>query len=139
MPDGTPNLTAPAPRAPDGKPDLSGLWQTQGSTGLARNVAENLKAEDIQPWAQSVYQERLLNLGKDVPSARCLPASLLSLNSFPPWFTRIVQTPGLIVLLYQGEGDLYRTFSQTAANSRKIRIRSGWDTRLADGRETRWW
>jgi hypothetical protein len=109
MPDGTPNLTAPPPRAPDGKPDLSGLWQTQGSTGLARNVAENLKAEDIQPWAQSVYQERLLNLGRDVPSARCLPASLLSLNSFPPWFTRIVQTPGLIVLLYQGEGDLYRT------------------------------
>src|SRR6185369_6931299 len=24
--DGTPNLKAPAPRAPDGKPDLSGLW-----------------------------------------------------------------------------------------------------------------
>src|SRR5438874_12772193 len=24
--DGTPNLTAPAPRLPDGKPDLSGLW-----------------------------------------------------------------------------------------------------------------
>jgi len=25
-PDGTPNLTAPAPRGPDGKPDLTGVW-----------------------------------------------------------------------------------------------------------------
>jgi len=24
--DGQPNLTAPAPRLPDGKPDLNGLW-----------------------------------------------------------------------------------------------------------------
>ena len=28
-PDGKPNLTAPAPRASNGKPDLSGLWHVQ--------------------------------------------------------------------------------------------------------------
>jgi hypothetical protein len=27
LPDGTPNLAAPAPSMPDGKPDLSGLWK----------------------------------------------------------------------------------------------------------------
>src|SRR5213083_1021252 len=27
LPNGQPNLEAPAPRAPDGKPDLSGIWQ----------------------------------------------------------------------------------------------------------------
>jgi len=67
LPDGKPNLAAPAPRARDGKPDLSGLWQTVGLSplgGIARNIAENLKSEDIQPWAQSVYQERLGSLGK---------------------------------------------------------------------------
>ena len=25
---GQPNLSAPAPKAPDGRPDLSGIWQT---------------------------------------------------------------------------------------------------------------
>jgi hypothetical protein len=27
LPDGKPNLSAPAPRTPDGKPDLSGVWR----------------------------------------------------------------------------------------------------------------
>jgi hypothetical protein len=29
--DGKPNLIAPAPRAPDGRPDLSGLWRMEPS------------------------------------------------------------------------------------------------------------
>src|ERR1700687_406128 len=29
LPDGNPNLSAPAPRAQDGKPDLSGVWEVE--------------------------------------------------------------------------------------------------------------
>jgi hypothetical protein len=29
--DGKPNLSAPAPKTPDGKPDLSGIWLTVGT------------------------------------------------------------------------------------------------------------
>jgi hypothetical protein len=113
LPDGTPNLTAPAPRAVDGKPDLSGMWQVEGSgsvNGLASNLSQDLKTEDVQPWARSLYQERLLNLGKDSPMVRCLPRGLPALNSFPAVLNRIVQAPGLIVILYLTEPtDTFRT------------------------------
>jgi hypothetical protein len=104
--DGKPNLAAPAPRTADGKPDLSGLWQADPSgagAGVARNVAQDLQPGDVQPWALSVYQERLLNLGKDSPDARCLPPGLPAMNAFQTYFVRVVQTPRLIVFTYQGE------------------------------------
>jgi hypothetical protein len=34
LPDGKPNLAAPAPKAADGKPDLSGIWEPIASLNL---------------------------------------------------------------------------------------------------------
>ena len=42
LPDGKPNLAAPAPKTPDGKPDLSGVWMTRG--GLHREHREGFEA-----------------------------------------------------------------------------------------------
>src|SRR4030095_3306163 len=68
-PDGKPNLTAPAPRTPDGKPDLSGVWKTIGSK-YTLNVAADLKAGDIQPWAAAASKWNLQNFNKNDPHAR---------------------------------------------------------------------
>ena len=41
MPDGKPNLSAPAPKSPDGKPDLSGTWESE--MGYFQDLAKDLK------------------------------------------------------------------------------------------------
>ena len=99
--DGKPNLTAPAPRAPDGKPDLSGLW-LKISPKYSRNVAADLKPEDVQPWAQALVEQRREDLGKEYMNVKCVPLGpgyAISAESTGAEMMKIVQTPGLILIL----------------------------------------
>ena len=94
LPDGKPNLAAPAPKAPDGKPDLSGVW-----TINAGAPANDLKPGEVLPWAETLTKERQENLGKDDPSSvHCLPFGP-RLNFVPTNPLKIVQTPTLIIIL----------------------------------------
>ena len=99
--DGKPNLAAPAPRTPEGKPDLSGLWN-KISPKYSRNVAADLKPEDIQPWARALVEQRREDLGKDYMNVKCLPLGpgyAISAESTGAEMMKIVQTPGLILML----------------------------------------
>ena len=99
LPDGKPNLEAPAPRTADGKPDFSGLWRNDGGDRLYNNIAADLKPRDVAPWADAIYQKRKLEFGKDSMETLCLPMG-------PQYLTtrfrraRIVQTPALVVMLF---------------------------------------
>ena len=57
LPDGKPNLTAPAPKAADGKPDLAGVW-TINYRPYNSNIATDLKLGDVQPWAEALTKQR---------------------------------------------------------------------------------
>lgn len=94
--DGTPNLSAPTPKTHDGKPDLSGIWTLQQTSG----GMSQLKPSEIQPWAEALSKERRENLGSDSPGISCLPSGNTG------GFTKFVQTPGLLVML--GEDLTYR-------------------------------
>src|SRR6185436_14949296 len=100
LPDGKPNLTAPAPKTPDGKPDLSGTWQTKG--GYTGNIARDLKPGELQfqPWAETVYQHRQETKGKDDPQAYCTLSGVPREHVVPYPF-KILNTTGMVVILYE--------------------------------------
>jgi hypothetical protein len=99
-PDGKADLSAPTPRLADGKPDLSGVWMPR-NTGALFYVTEALKPEDIKPWAAALYKQREDNFRNDTDGIRCLPPGPkagIAVGNFP---VKIVQTPNLIVALYE--------------------------------------
>jgi hypothetical protein len=97
-----PNLSAPPPKTADGKPDLSGVWQADGQTYFF-DLAAGLKPDAVAPlpWARAVQQQREDNLHGDDPLARCLPHGVPRINTNGLFPIKIVQTPSLVVILYE--------------------------------------
>ncbi len=110
--DGKPDLSAPAPRTVDGKPDLSGMWDVlhnrpcppEGCTDMVVpeeffDIGFSLKGGlPYQQWAAAIAKTRTEENRKDDPNSRCLPVGLVRLYT-TPLFRKIVQTPGLVVIL----------------------------------------
>jgi hypothetical protein len=123
LPNGQPNLTAPAPKTADGKPDFSGQWLADAESGtgvsfagaplppLFRNIGARFKdGLPYRPWARELTGARQANNQRDSPDGKCLPLSNLWLHShlFP---NKIVQTPGLVVILYEKGVDYRQIFT----------------------------
>jgi len=126
-PDGTPNLKAPAPRAADGKPDLSGLWFS--AEVLPECVGQqdcipqmNLPADQINigrtlkdglpytPWAAKLVAERTANGAKDDPHAFCLPPNFPRAYSLPQYI-KIAQMPKLTIVLHEFNASYRQIFT----------------------------
>ena len=111
--DGSPNLSAPAPRKSDGTPDLSGIWMVPGLKYLI-NIAADVKDVPFQPWAAAEYKKRMDNRGKDDPNNFCLPSIIpekIAVTS--PW--KIVETPGLTLILYESRTIFRQVFTDGRA------------------------
>ena len=118
--DGKPDLKAPPPRAPDGKPDLSGVWiRREGETAppLSNEFAYSLSwfmpknAEvPLQPAAAAIFKQRAARDGGGRPSEHCLPHGVPG-AMLPPTPFKIVQIPGLTLILYESWLDFRQIFT----------------------------
>jgi hypothetical protein len=115
--DGKPNLAAPAPKTADGKPDFSGIWEAEDQTYFF-DLAAGLKPEDVvlTPWAQAIQKQREENLHADDPLALCLPHGVPRVNTNGQFPFKIIQTPTLVVILYEQLG----LFRQIFMDGRKL-------------------
>jgi hypothetical protein len=137
---GAVRMDAPAPRTPDGKPDLSGNWlradreplpselaglfsQRNRDAGgdvvveppvpafpadpksppiaafwdIATNISGGLP---MTPWAADIKKKRMATDMKDNPDANCMPMGITQFH-MQPQPRKIVQTPKLVVILYE--------------------------------------
>ena len=108
--DGKPNLTAPAPRTPDGTPDFSGVWTGPSDSNPA--APRSLEPGAAQPWVKDLIRQREEDFFKnDHPRFQCLPWGPENVGGWK----RILQTPSLIAIL---NDDL--TYRQIFMDGRKL-------------------
>jgi hypothetical protein len=130
--DGKIKMDAPTPKTADGKPDLSGIWAyarpagapppppPDASIGLGLpppgvnqffNIGSTLKdGLPFQPWALELRKQRMAANNKDNPDAHCLPIGLMQLHMHPQP-RKIIQTPGVIVILYEAQAGIRQIFT----------------------------
>lgn len=124
-PAGEPDLAAAAPSTPWGTPDLSGIWGSRRGPGrdgpaqpadgppLATFFDAGSNFDDGLPytdWAREVRAERMANNQKDNPDAHCLPMGFLQFHLHPQP-RKIIQTPDLVVILYEGNAGIRQIFT----------------------------
>lgn len=125
--DGTLDLAAPAPRQPDGKPDLSGVWDSRippaGRLGAPMvpsldgapvatfvNVGANLPGGlPFTSWAAELRRQRIATNSKDNPDAHCLPLGFMQLHTHSQP-RKIIQSGPVLVIAYEANAGLRQVF-----------------------------
>jgi len=75
-----------------------------------RSVGQNFKGGlPLKPAAKALVEARDAEHSKDNPDAHCLPLGLMQLHEHPQP-RKIIQTPGLIVMLYEAQASIRQIF-----------------------------
>jgi len=79
------------------------------------NIGSTLKdGLPFQPWAADLRKQRMGANNKDNPDAHCLPLGLMQLHTHPQP-RKIIQTPGVIVILYEAQAGIRQIFTDGRA------------------------
>lgn len=141
-PDGKPDLTAKAPRAANGRPELSGVWQIEppqpgeierlyGPSGAGETLGDDVRdqnkyffnlfvdfkegEEPLRPEAAAQTLKNRQNIIAVSPSSHCLPYGLPNryFNARP---FKIFQNPQAIVMYFELDG----AFRQIHTDGREL-------------------
>lgn len=112
--DGSVDMTAPAPRMPNGRPDLSGIWISDrtpegeetpsdvfdlpSSRFMADMGVDMPNGLPYQDWQLPIVAERTANKAIDDPHIRCLPDNFIRAYGLPHML-KFVHSPDLLVVL----------------------------------------
>ena len=124
--DGRVTLTAPAPRTPDGKPDLSGVWNYAGVLGFRGgppppppgtppqatfwNIEAGIKEGlPFTPYGAELRKQRMAGNSKDNPDAACLPMGYMQSHTHSQP-RKLIQQPNLIVIMYEANAGTRQIF-----------------------------
>ena len=129
-PDGKVDMTAPAPRLANGKPDFTGIWISdrtepgQETISDTSSLPSGRHMQDMgvdmegglpyQPWQLPIVKERTDNLAIDDPHIRCLPDFFLRAYGLPHML-KFVHTPGLLVMLNEMNAGYRQVFTDARA------------------------
>jgi hypothetical protein len=133
-----PKLDAPTPRTAEGHPDLSGVWENYGAyigrppAGFPEpdrnavpapppppgpppatffDIGAGVKGGlPLKPQAAALLKQRISENSKDNPDAHCLPMGLMQLHLHPQP-RKIIQTPGVTVIIYEANSGLRQIFT----------------------------
>ena len=115
--DGKVNLSAPAPKTSDGKPDIEGVWQVPVPPLLLANLAKDIKAGELSmtPWAEALYKQRRATESKDDPHHSCIVGGVPR-TYLPPYPFKIVNHPGVVIILFEA----MQTYRQIFTDGRAL-------------------
>src|ERR1051325_10237701 len=116
LPNGKPNLTAPAPRTRDGKIDLGGLWNNPDGRFLTDLAKRANITVPFTRGGKALFDERQANAGRDRPAGRCLPHSIPNAMLVPLYPWKIIQTPDVVAILYEN----FTQFRQIFTDGRQL-------------------
>lgn len=114
--DGRADLAAPAPRGANGRPLLAGVWRPAPTIigDIARGMPPGATLP-IRPWAQDLLKRRIANDAREDPSAKCIVGGVPR-NNFVPYPLRILETPGIVAVLYEA----IQSFRQIFTDGREL-------------------
>lgn len=97
---------APPPGPPAGSPGLAPVIGPNQFFNIGSTLKDGLP---LQPWAAELRKQRASQNNKDNPDAHCLPLGLMQLHTHPQP-RKIIQSPKLIVILYEAQAGMRQIF-----------------------------